>query len=781
MTDTTTTTWHKTACILCESNCGIEVRVEDGHFTRIKGNKAHVGSKGYTCEKALRLDHYQNHRARLTSPMRRRPDGTYEEVDWDTAIAEVAGRLADVRDTHGGSTIFRYGGGGQGNHLGGVYGQSVAAALGSVYRSNAIAQEKTGEAYVEARLYRAHTRADIEHTEVAVFLGKNPWNSHGFPEARRVLNEIAKDPNRAMVVIDPKRTKTAAMADHHLAVRPGTDAFCVVALLAILVRDDLLDQEFIDDHVVELDPVLEAIREIPIEDYAVRCNVPLDDLVAVAHRIGCADTVTIFEDLGIEQAPHSTLVSYLQRLIWIVRGSFAKPGSMHPHTAFSPVLGSAGGTSAGRRAKVTPVTGAPIISGLIPCNSIADEVLSDHPDRLRAMIIESSNPVHSLADSPRFREAMRALEFSLVIDVAMTETAREADYVLPASSQYEKPEVVFFNFEFPNNVFSMRKPVFPAAAGTLSEPEIHARLVEALGAYTEDDLAPLTLSATKGRAEFAVAFADAIASKPSLAKVGACVLYRTLGTTLPDGLAEAAALWYPAHLCAATYPVAVQRAGIEPGPTGLGDALFDAVLASDDGVVFTSHLHEEAWDLLRVDDQRIHAHIPRLIELLRALPDAPVDYTSDEFPLILSAGERRSFSANTIFRDPDWRKTDRDGSLAISPQDALDHGLIDGDEVRIVTAGGEATATVGIDDAMQPGHISIPNGMGLDHPDEHGQQQQVGVAPNELTSIGWQDEIALTPWHKHVPARLERIRGHGLDRGDTPMIDDPVAIGGVLR
>ena len=219
-----------------------------------RGNKQHVGSKGYTCEKALRLDHYQNHDARLTTPMRRRPDGTYEPVDWDTAIREVASRLAAVREAHGGDSIFCYGGGGQGNHLGGVYGQSLAGGLGVRYRSNAIAQEKTGEAFVESRLYRAHTRADIEHTEVAVFLGKNPWNSHGFPEARRTLKEIANDPDRALVVIDPKRTKTAEMADHHLQVRPGTDAFCLAALLAVLVRDDLLDHGFLKEHVADVDP-----------------------------------------------------------------------------------------------------------------------------------------------------------------------------------------------------------------------------------------------------------------------------------------------------------------------------------------------------------------------------------------------------------------------------------------------------------------------------------------------------------------------------------------------
>ncbi|MYB29260.1 MAG: molybdopterin-dependent oxidoreductase [Acidimicrobiaceae bacterium] len=751
--------WHKTACILCESNCGVEVRLDGRRFARIRGNKDHVSSKGYTCEKALRLDHYQNHRARLTSPMRRRPDGSYEEVDWDTAIAEVAEGLAAVRDAYGGATIFRYGGGGQGNHLGGMYGAAVANALGVQYRSNAIAQEKTGEAFVEARLYRAHTRADFEHAEVAVFLGKNPWQSHGFPEARRILRAIANDPGRTMIVIDPRRTKTAELADHHLAVRPGTDAFCVAAILAIIVRDDLIDRDFVAERVEEIEPVLDAIREVSISDFSGRCGIGVSELEAVAHRIGRASSVAVFEDLGVQQGPHSTLVSYLQRLIWILRGSFAKPGSIHPHSAFAPLLSS--GDMGGRRTrpKVTPVTGAPIIAGLIPCNSIAEEVLADHPERFRAMIIESANPLHSLADSPRFREAMDALEFSVVIDVAMTETARRADYVLPASSQYEKPEAVFFNFEFPDNVFYLRKPVLPPLPGTLSEPEIHTRLVEALGVYTAEDLDPLKAAAEAGRAEFAAAFFAAMEAKPVLAKVGATVLYRTLGPTLPEGCAEGAALWFMAQRCAGAYPEAVRRAGIEPNGAGLGDALFDRVIGSDDGVVFTSHLHEQAWDLLGSADHKIHANIPQLVEMLRAMPDAPAGHTTAEFPLVLSAGERRSSTANTIFRDPGWRKADREGALAVSSADAAAHGLVDGDRVRLLTAAGSAEPIVRVDDAMQPGHISLPNGLGLDYPDEDGEHFRSGVAPNELTSLGWQDEIALTPWHKHVPARLEQVGG----------------------
>ena len=741
-------TWHKTTCILCESNCGVEVRVEDGHFTRIRGNKAHVGSKGYTCEKALRLDHYQNHNARLASPMRRRDDGTYEEVDWDTAIADVAGRLADVRDTHGGDKIFVYGGGGQGNHLGGAYGRSLHSVLGVQYRSNALAQEKTGESFVEARLYHAHTRGDVEHTEVAVFLGKNPWMSHGFPEARRVMKEIANDPDRSMVIIDVRRTKSAELADYFLQVKPGTDAFAVAALLKIMVRDGLVDDEFVANHIADVEPVLEVINAVPLDDYVDRCGVPLADLEAVAHRIGRAESCTVFEDLGIEQAPHSTLVSYLQRLIWILQGSFAKVGGMYPHTN----LTSLGGGGGKRREKFTPVTHAPIIAGLIPCNSIANEVLTTHEDRFRAMIIDSSNPVHSLSESDRFREAMRSLDFSVVIDVAMTETAREADYVLPASSQYEKPESVFFTHEFPGNVYTLRKPVVPPLAGTLSEPEIYCRLVEALGVYTLDQLEPLRAAAEESREAFMAAFFAAAGERPELTAVGACVLYRTLGPTLPEGMAEAAAVWFLAHTCFGNYPEAVKRAGFANG-----DELFDAIIESDDGVIFTQHLFEEAWDLLGVEDRKIRVNIPQLLDLFRALPDAPRGYTSDEFPLVLSAGERRSFTANAIFRSPEWRKTDREGALRLSPADAGAHGLEDGDRVRLTTAGGSTETHVAIDDAMQTGHISIPNGMGLDHPDENGEHQRVGVAPNELTSIGWEDEIALTPWHKHVPARIEKL------------------------
>jgi anaerobic selenocysteine-containing dehydrogenase len=505
--------WRQTACILCSINCGLEVQLDGRRLARIRGDKAHPASQGYTCEKPTRLDHYQNGRHRLTSPLRRRADGSFEPVDWDTAIREVAAGFARVRDAHGGASILYYGGGGQGNHLPGAYARATRAALGSVYASNALAQEKTGEFWVDGQLFgrpSCHTAPDFEHAEVAVFVGKNPWQSHGFPRARAVLREIAKDPGRTLVVIDPRRTETAELADFHLQVRPGADAFLLAALLAVLAEEKLLDAGFVAAHTTGADDVLAALAEVSIPDACGRAGVPEADVRAVARRIAGAASVSILEDLGIQQAPHSTLNSYLEKLVALLTGNFAKRGASNLHTHFGALIGR--GTSDRR----SPVGGHRIIAGMIPCNAIPEEILTDHPKRFRALLVESANPAHSLADSPRMREALEALEFVAVIDVALTETAKLADYVLPAASQFEKWEATFFTLEFPHNVFHLRAPLLDPLPGTLPEPEIHARLVRALGALGDEDLAPLHAAAAQGRGAFAGAFFQALGKNPKL-------------------------------------------------------------------------------------------------------------------------------------------------------------------------------------------------------------------------------------------------------------------------
>jgi anaerobic selenocysteine-containing dehydrogenase len=729
--------WLSTACILCECNCGIEVQLEGRTFDRIRGDKAHPGSQGYTCNKAMRLDHYQNGGRRLTSPLRRRPDGSHEEIDWDTAVAEVAQRLSAVRDDHGGESIFYYGGGGQGNHLGGGYSGAFLKALGSRWKSNALAQEKTGEGWVDAQLYGGHTRGEFEHAEVSVFVGKNPWMSQSFPRARVTLKEIARDPERSMIVIDPVVTDTAKLADFHLRVRPGTDAWCLAALAAVLVQEDLLDLDFLDRHTNGAEAVLAALREVPVAEHCEKCGVPEDAIRAAARRIGTAESVSVFEDLGIQQAPHSVLSSYLNKLLWILTGNFARPGTQHLHSWMAQLA------SYDLRERRTPVTDTVAMGGLVPCNVIAEEVLTDHPKRLRAMLIESSNPAHSLADSDRFREALGALDCVVVIDVAMTETAGCADYVLPAASQYEKPEATFFNLEFPRNTFQLRAPLLDPLPGTLPEPEIWARLVRELGVIGEDELGPLRAAAAQGRQAYAGALTAAATANPDIAKLIPFVLYETLGPTLPAGMQGAAALWGLAQRCAMTYPDAVRRAGHADG-----DALFDAMLAEPSGITFTLDEYEDDFSYVSHPDGRFALEIPELLDDLAALAGQEAGWTTAEFPLVLSAGERRAYTANDIFRDPSWRKRDADGALRISVEDAETIGLESGDRARIVTAAGAAEAVVEVNEAMLAGHLSLPNGYGLD---------DSGVAPNALTSLSWRDPRSGTPWHKHVPARVEAI------------------------
>ncbi|MDO8432805.1 MAG: molybdopterin-dependent oxidoreductase [Candidatus Binatus sp.] len=742
--------WHKTACILCSVNCGVEVKLEGRHITRVRGNREHVASHGYACEKAQRLDYYQNAKDRIDSPLRRRADGTFEKIDWDTAIREIAERLVRVRDTHGGASIFYYGGGGQGNHLCGAYSVATRRALGMVYSSNALAQEKTGEFWVDARLYGGRPAPDFEHAEVAMFVGKNPWQSHGFQTARPILKSIAADPNRALIVIDPRRSETAEMADYHLQVRPGADAFCLSAILATLVQEDIVNHDFLREHASGGALLFDVLRNIPIAEYSARAGVAENLVREVARRIARAASVSILEDLGIEMSPHSTLNSYLEKLLFVLSGNFGRKGGMNLHTSMGKLVGKVIGN---RR---SPVGGHLIIGGMIPCNVIPDEILTDHPRRFRAMIVESANPIHSLADSKRMREALDALDTVVVIDVAMTETARHAHYVLPASSQFEKWETTFFAGEFPSNYFCLRAPIIEPMPGTLPEAEIHARLVRAIGALKDVDLSPLHEAAAIGRLEYAIAFQRLMSSHPKLGALAPIVLYETLGPTLGKNNEVAAILWGAAQNCATTYADSIRRAGFKGEGPALGNALFDAIFKSRDGVTFSIDDYEETFRRIETPEGRIQIDIPELIDELKTLPKDKLE-RDPAFPFILAAGERRSTTANTIMRNPEWRPKDRAGSLRMSPRDAESLGLKTGGRVRITTRRGSAEAVVELSDRLQPGHVTLPNGAGLSYPDANGRSVLHGVAPNELTASDYRDWLAGTPFHKHVPARIEAV------------------------
>ena len=236
------------------------------------------------------------------------------------------------------------------------------------------------------------------------------------------------------------------------------------------------------------------------------------------------------------------------------------------------------------------------------------------------------------------------------------------------------------------------------------------------------------------------------------------MLYRTLGPTLPEGAAAAAVLWGAAHRCAQANPDGVRRAGYGEG-LAAGEALFDAILAGPSGVVITDDGDDEnaVWRRVATGDGRLHLAVPGLLDELAGLAAETPPGADDEWRFVLAAGERRSFSASTIFRDPAWRKRDATGALRVSPVDAERLGLVDGGRARVTTKRASAEVTVAVHPSMRAGCASLPNGLGLDHPGPHGRPVVTGVAPNELTASGDRDPWVGTPHHKHVRARIEAV------------------------
>jgi formate dehydrogenase len=295
-----------------------------------------------------------------------------------------------------------------------------------------------------------------------------------------------------------------------------------------------------------------------------------------------------------------------------------------------------------------------------------------------------------------------------------------------------------------------------------------------MGAYTDDDLAPLRAAAEQGRTEYATALLEFLAEHQEMGRLLAIILYETLGPTLrtADGVdaAGAAAVWGLSQTAAGFWDASIRRAGIgDPdGGDGLGDALFDAVLASPQGITFSVDDYDETMRRVLTSDGKVNLMIPRLLEEFDGLADEPDPAGADaQFPLVLAAGERRSSTANTIFRDPGWRKNDQQGALRLSPSDADALGLSTGDRARITTKRATAVAVVEVSDRMRDGHVSLPNGLGLGKDGDP--SDAVGVAPNELTASEDRDWFAGTPFHKHVRARVERIEDDSPDRLAAPV------------
>lgn len=744
-----------TACPLCSRNCGLEVEIQDGKFTKIKGDDKHPISQGYICQKAARLEYYQNHDDRLKFPLKRQEDGTFMRISWKTALSEIATKLNQVKKQHGGKSFAVVGGGGQGNHWGGVYSSQMLSAMGSRYIYSALAQEKTGNIWVNGRLFGSqlcNATEDVEHADYVIFIGTNPFQAHGIVNARDTLKALQKDPNRTMVVIDPRVSETAKMADIHLQLKPSTDAYLILVLLSVIVRENLYDSAFIEEHCTGFEALKNELLAIDIEDYAKRCDVPLADLQKVARDFANAKIACVRVDLGTQHSKNTTLNAYLEKLLYLITGNFGKKGANNLHTYLVPLASNTDERKKGERTvkhQMFP------IGGLYPPNILPDEIKHEGEDRLRSVWVDSSNPVLSYADTQACVDAFEKLELLVVVDIAMTETARLAHYILPAASQFEKLEASAFNLEFPENFFHFRKPLFEPFEESLPEPEIYTRLLEKMGILPISF--PLLNTVAKfepkftSRTGYLMALQLLFKQKPHLQKFASSIMYRTLGKTLPKNLESSAPMLGMAIGFVARYEQAVKRTGIKGNNQAMANHLFEKILSNSSGTIISKHEYEEVWDLIRNKDKKVYLEIPEMFEAMQALKQEPQE--SVDFPFILMAGERRGYNANQIYRNPAWRKTDPKGSLRMHPEDAQELAITAGAEVICESERGTIHVFVELDNSVRRKVVTLPNGYGFIY---KGNKPE-GPELNMLTKSNHCEPFTKTPYHKYLRVKIRKI------------------------
>ena len=386
-----------------------------------------------------------------------------------------------------------------------------------------------------------------------------------------------------------------------------------------------------------------------------------------------------------------------------------------------------------------------------------DEILKAGEQRVRAVFVDSCNPLLTYPDADAYEQAFKSLDLLVVVDVAMTETARLAHYVLPAHNQFEKWEFTGFNLEFPKNGFHLRHPLFKAQGDTLPEAEIYTRLLETMQVIPKQ-FPILSKIAAKDSVKTAylpyfTALGLNLAKNKKLIPFAASIVYRTLGKSLPNDAAAAALLLPICMQYAAKHYKAVKQAGYQGNRLNLGANLFQNILKQRSGVVLSQHDYADVWSLVAYKDQKIHLAIPEMLTELARLEWQSNTTITDDFPFILFAGERRSYNANQIYRDPAWRKVDAEGRLRMNPEDALNFGVETGHALQCISEGGQISVVVEIDEGMRKGVVSLPHGYGL----RYQGGEPIGPQINRLTSLQHCDPFSKTPYHKYVPVRLERI------------------------
>ncbi|MET9495982.1 molybdopterin oxidoreductase family protein [Streptomyces sp. NPDC006552] len=724
-------------CPLCEATCGLSLTIEGTRVTGARGDRDDVFSRGFICPKGASFGALDADPDRLTRPLVRK-DGRLQEVDWDEAFDAVA---AGVRPL-----VERYGPDSVGVVLGNPNVHTMAGALypplllGALRTRNLFTASTVDQMpkHVSSGLLFGDANAipvpDLDRTDHLLILGANPLESNGslctapdFPGRLKALRARGG----TLTVIDPRRTRTARLADRHLAVRPGTDALLLAAVAHVLFEEKLADVgPHLADHVQGLDELSDALREFTPEAVAARCDIPAATVRVLARELAAAPTAAVYGRVGSTTVAFGTEASWLVDVLNILTGNLDKPGgALFPLSATAPAPRPAGpgkGFALGRWH--SRVSGHPEAKGELPLAALAEEIDTPGEGAVRAVVAIAANPVLSAPDGDRLDAALASLDFMVSVDPYLNETSRHAHVVLPPP-----PPSRSAHFDFAFNAFAIRNQAryTPAAVplqdGQPDECAVLARLVLAVG----------------GRHGAPAGTVDETVIAATLAKAVTTPHSPVLGAD-PERLAR--------ELTGRTGPERRLDMMLRLGPY---DLTLDDLLAQPHGIDL-GPLEPRLPALLKTRSGRIEL-LPRPIA--DDLPRLRRELSRKEEGLVL-VGRRHLRSNNSWMHNiPALTGGSNRCTLQVHPDDAARIGLTDEAPARVRAAGGEVVAPVEVTDAVRPGVVSLPHGWGHDRPGTRlgVAAQDPGVNVNQLLDGRLLDPLSGTAVLNALPVEVTAV------------------------
>ena len=658
-------------CPICDATCGLVVELDGGRVVRIRGDADDPLSRGHLCPKGRALQDLHEDPDRLRRPLRRRGD-RWEELGWDEALDEVAERLAAVRRAHGADAVGLYLGTMAFHSFGGMlFEQPFRAALGthSVYTAQSI--DSLPRTLASSWLYGSMALVpvpDLDRTDFLLMVGANPVVSGGSamtaPGMARRL-EALRARGARVVVVDPVRTKTAALADEHLAIRPGTDALLLLALLHTLFEEGRVDRARIPAYVDGLDELSTLVEPWSPERVAAPTGLTAETIRALARQLAAAPSAACYGRMGTCCQAFGTLSTTLLDVLTLVTGNLDRPGGAMFATPAVDLAGLAkrvGQTGAFDRRR-TRVSGLPDFNGELPVATLAEEMETPGPGQLRALVLLAGNPVLSLPEGRRVEKALPGLDFVVAIDPYLNETTCQADVILPPTVGLQRDNyALVFHAVAVRNTARFSPAVLPRGDAERHDWEI---------------LRELTVRLHRRRG--------------------------VLGRAMGGAFRLAERFLTPRSLLRVLLRVGPYRRRLRMA----------SLLAAPHGVDL-GPLEPRLPRLLSTPGRRIRLLAgPVRADLDRLAAAFPAGAARDAGLTLLSRRDLRSQNswAHNLPRLMGGKPR---CTLWIHPDDARRCGVTDGGDARVRSAVGELVAPVEVTDAVRPGVVCLPHGWGHD-------------------------------------------------------------------